>query len=164
MRGRWAAAAFVALFLPAMGEPWTEFSGPYGVSLRLPPGSVAAPYAEGITRVALPVPVGTLLTEFSLLIEAGSGSPPPGEPLWLGRRRFYLRHWTEGAAGSRYESFRFASRPERGRWIALTFVIRTAVPGVFAVPAPSYDRGAILGVMWRILASARFPAPEVRPP
>ncbi len=151
-------AAVVVLSLPAAGTAWTESPGPQGISLFLPPGCAVAPYAEGVTRVEFPIPSGTLLAEFFLLIEAGGGPLPPGQPIWIGGRRFILRHWLEGAAGSRYEAFRFVAPAGKGRWAALTFVIHTANPGMFSEPPPPYDRGAVLGMIWEVLATARFPA------
>ena len=80
-----------------------------------------------------------------------------GRPVWVGDRQFLLHRWLEGAAGSRYEAFRFAAALEEGKWVSLTFVIHTANPGMFPEPPPPYDRGAILEMIWEILLNARFP-------
>ena len=156
MRGLWAVAVIV-LSLPAVGAAWTEIPGPHGSALFLPPGCAVVPYAEGITRVELPIPAGTLLVELFLLLEGGIGRIPRGRPVWIGDRQFLLHRWLEGAAGSRYEAFRFAAALEEGKWVSLTFVIHTANPGMFPEPPPPYDRGAVLDMMWDILANTRFP-------
>ncbi|NOX44264.1 MAG: hypothetical protein GXO72_00795 [Caldiserica bacterium] len=152
------AALTIAVSFSAVGTVWEEVPGLWGVTLRLPPGSEMMSHAEGITRVELPIPSGTLLTEFFLLLEAGTGLFPSGRPVWIGDRWFLAAHGEEGAAGSRYEWFRYATPMDGARWLSLTFVIRTAVPGMFPEPPPPYDRGAVLDMIREILAHTRFPA------
>jgi len=115
------------------------------------------PYAEGITKVELPIPSGTLLTELFLLVEAGVGPLPSGRPVCIGRRWFLLSHGEEGAVGSRYEWFRYVASLGDHEWISLTFVIRTANPGMFPHPPPPYDREVVMGLIRDIVSNARFP-------
>jgi hypothetical protein len=144
-----AALVVVLLSFPSLGEGWITFRGPYGVTLCLPPGGAVVPHAAGVVRVELPFPSGTLLTELFLLLEAGTGPLPPGNPVHIGSREFLFSHTEEGAAGSRYESFQYATSLDERNWISLRFVIHTANPGMFPSPPPSYDRGAVLSLLCR---------------
>ncbi len=146
-----AALLSGAVGLAAFASPGVVYrDGIFGFELRLPVGAVVR-WGTVPLQIDLPVPPHTTLLEDYLILAIRAGPAGRGSPRLIGSGM-------EGAAGSRYECRRYLVGLFGGYSLVLTFVLRSADPGVYDRPPPAFDRVRELEEWERILAGLRvFP-------
>lgn len=119
---------------------------------------------EGL--INLPFTPGTLLLEKYLMIwveETLSGqcspleAPEVREPemIQFGNIEFTKQIGYEGAAGSVYETIEYSTVKDN-QCFHLTFILRSANPGVFDIPPPDFDHEKETEIFEQIVSTFRF--------
>jgi hypothetical protein len=134
--------------------------------IKYPKDSKKIQESEKEVSIELPITPGTALRGKSLTIsveQTTSGECSPlhapevkkPEIIHFGNINFIKEIGYEAAAGSMYESIRYSTLKE-GKCFHLTFVLRSANPGVFPTPPPRFDREKESEIFDQIVSTFRF--------
>jgi len=126
---------------------------------------------DGI-RINLPFDSGTLLQEKYLNVkidpkeidpEGECSLPLPNvskiEEVWFGNISFLKKVGEEGAAGSIYYYTSYSTASDL-HCVILTFILRSANPGVFDSPPPDFDKEKEVKVFDQIVSTCQLFIPE----
>jgi len=177
--GRFTVLIALSVLTACTFPGWPTYtSTAYSFQLQYPPGGSIAPGATDTSiRIQLPISAGTNLAEKYLDIDVHDGAATCESPLASGYApgvitpvsmtinglTWVKENASEGAAGSHIDWTAYST--VRGSvCVALTFVLHSHNPGMYATPPPTFNRDAESAVFVEIVNTFQWLSGGPTPP